>query len=234
MTPEAVLTLLAAYLWGAIPTAYLTGRYLRGIDIRDYGSGNVGATNLMEHVGSWTGLGLGVFDTVGKGTLVVVVAMLTDQSMAVQAGAGLAALAGHNWSPYIGLTGGRGISAIIGVMLGFLMWREILIGLFVIGFIGRLVAKETALWSLMVLLVLPLLTYLLGEPGELVWMTTGFALLVVLKRLTAHWERPRGEYPLARVAAYRLLWDRDVPRNVSWTARRPKGDGGSQASDVGH
>ena len=65
-------------------------------------------------------------------------------------------------------------------------------------------------------------------------MATGFALLVVLKRLSANWERPRDEYGLAQVLRYRLLWDRDVPRSVSWTETRPKADGGGQARDAGN
>ena len=86
---QTALIILAAYLWGAIPSAYLVGRYLKGIDIRDYGSGNVGAANIGEHVGKWTALLLGTFDSIGKGTLPILLAKLTDQSLAVQAGVGL-------------------------------------------------------------------------------------------------------------------------------------------------
>ena len=215
------LIVLAAYLWGAIPSAYLVGRYLKGIDIRDYGSGNIGSANLMEHVGRQTGFWLGVFDCVGKGTIPVVVVKLMDQNLSVQAGAGLAAIAGHNWSPYLRFTGGRGVATAIGVLVGLLMWKEVLTGLFIIGVVGRLVTRDTGLWTFVAVLALPMLAYLYGQPSELIYMSVGIALLLMLKRLTANWKMPEGEYALHRVLAYRLLWDRDVPRREQWTGRRP-------------
>ena len=218
--------ILAAYLWGAIPSAYLVGRYFKGIDIRDYGSGNVGASNLMEHVGKWTGLLLGSFDAVAKGTLPVVAAKLLDQSVAVQAGVGLAAIAGHNWSPYIRFTGGRGVATVMGVMLGFLMWREMLVGALLIGIIGKRLTHESAFWSLVAVLTLPLQASLFGQPPELVYMSIGITLLLASKRLTANWEPPRStQHSLPKVLAYRLLWDRDVPRREGWTGRRPPVEG---------
>ena len=114
---EAALLILGAYLWGSVPSTYVAARYLRGIDIREFGSGNVGSANFMAHVGRRTGFLLGTSDCLVKGTLPVVVAKLLDQSLGVQAGVGLAAIAGHNWSPYIRFTGGRGVATAIGVVL---------------------------------------------------------------------------------------------------------------------
>ena len=218
------LIALAAYLWGALPSAYLVGRYLKGIDIRRYGSGNLGATNVMDHVGRWTGFGLGVFDTVGKGTLPVLAAGLMGQSLAVQALAGLAAMAGHNWSPYVGFTGGRGVATAIGVLLGLSMWWEMLAGAFMIGLVGRLITRDTAVWTMLSALALPLLAYLYGEPRELVYMSAGIAALLAAKRLTANWEPPGDEHSLVRVLGRRLLWDRDAPHRALWTGRHPPSD----------
>ena len=218
---ESALLILASYLWGAIPSTYLVARYVRNIDIRQYGSGNVGASNASEHLGRVTGFLLGVFDSVGKGTLPVVAAMLLDESVAVQASAGLAAVVGHNWSAFIGFTGGRGLATTIGVLLGFFMWREMLVETVIIGLIGRMLRDDTALWSLFGLLVLPLLAYVFKEPPEVIYLTIGLAIVLIVKRLTANWEKPRPGHPLAFVLAYRFLWDRDVPRREQWTARRP-------------
>lgn len=219
---ETTLFILAAYLWGAVPSAYLVARYLKGIDIREYGSGNVGSSNLIEHVGRRTGFSLGVFDILAKGTLPVVVADLTGQSLAVQAGVGLAAIAGHNWSPYIGFTGGRGLATAGGVLLGLLMWKEILVAIVLIVVLGRLVTRDVAFWTLVALLTVPPLAYLFGQSSGLVYMLFGIALLLILKRLTANWETPvRDGRSVPGVLLRRLVWDRDVARRLEWMVRRP-------------
>ena len=120
-----IVLVAAAYLLGSIPSAFLLARYLRGIDIREYGSGNVGASNVMAHLGLRTGIALGVFDTLFKGTMPVVVANLLGQSLLVQAAVAIASIAGHNWSAYLKFTGGRGISIGIGVLLGMGLWVEL-------------------------------------------------------------------------------------------------------------
>ena len=166
----AALLIIGAYLWASIPTAYLVGRYAKGIDIRDYGSGNVGATNVMTHVGRWTGFLLGAFDCLAKGALPVVLGRLLDQSLAVQASAGLAGVAGHNWSIYLRFTGGRGVATAIGVLIGLAMWWECIILTGVVGIVGRLMFRDTGLWTFISMLALPLLAFLFGRPPEILYM----------------------------------------------------------------
>ena len=217
-----IVLVAAAYLLGSIPSAFLLARYLRGIDIREYGSGNVGASNVMAHLGLRTGIALGVFDTLFKGTMPVVVANLLGQSLLVQAAVAIASIAGHNWSAYLKLTGGRGISIGIGVLLGMGLWIELAAGLFLIGFMGRVVMKDTGIWSLVSFLALPVSAILLGRPPEVVYMLGGMALMLVLKRLVGNWEWPStGRYGPARVLLHRFLWDRDVPKQEAWTGRMP-------------
>ena len=218
-----VVLVAAAYLLGSIPSAFLLARYLRGIDIREYGSGNVGASNVMAHLGLRTGIALGVFDTLFKGTMPVVVANLLGQSLLVQAAVAIASIAGHNWSAYLKLTGGRGISIGIGVLLGMGLWVELGIGLFLIGLMGRVVMKDTGIWSLVSFLALPVSAILVGRPPEVVYMLGGMALMLVLKRLVGNWEWPStGRYGPARVLLHRFLWDRDVPKQEAWTGRMPE------------
>ena len=218
---STALIILAAYLWGAVPSAYLVGRYVKGIDIRDYGSGNVGGSNMAAHVGKWQGFLILAFDSVGKGTAPVVAAMLMNKGLAVQAGVGAAVIAGHNWSPYIRFTGGRGVATAIGVLAGLLMWWELVAWALLIGVAGRILTRDVAFWTLIAVLALPVLTYLFVRPPEITQVSVAIALLLVLKRLLANWESPLNEYSLPRVLAYRLLWDRDVPRGQQWEARGP-------------
>ena len=227
------LFIAGAYLWGAIPSAYLAGRLLKGIDIRDYGSGNVGAANLMGYVGRGPGWLLGTFDSMGKGALPVFMANVFDQSLAVQAAVGLLAIVGHNWSPYIGFTGGRGVATAVGVVFGFQMWWEFLILTVVMGAFGRLMFKESGFWTFVAMILLPTLALAFGRPAEVFYMTLGIGVLLTAKRLTANWERLPAGSSLVRVLAYRALWDRDVPRQQQWTERRPAAESERQSSDPG-
>ena len=229
--PILLAIIAVSYLWGAIPSAYLVARYVKGIDIRDYGSGNVGAANLSEQMGRWVGTGLGSFDTLVKGTLPIVIVKLMDQGLAVQTGAGIAAIAGHCWSPYIGFTGGRGVATSVGVLVGFRMWQELVLEAVILGLAPRLVSRDTGLWTLLSMLALPMLAYAFRRPAELIYMSGAIALVLMVKRLTANWERPGGEHGLARVLLYRLVWDRDVPRKEEWTSRRPSTADGSESDD---
>ena len=235
----AALFIAGAYLWGAIPSAYLAGRYLKGIDIRRYGSGNIGAANVMSQVGKGTGWLIGTFDCLGKGALpVFLAAYVFEESLAIQVATGLAAIAGHNWSPYIRFTGGRGVAPAVGVVFGFQMWWEFLILTVVMGAIGRLLFRETAFWTFVSILLLPLLAFLfdrftpVDRSPEVLYMTLGIAVLLLAKRLTANWERPPNDAPLIMVLMYRLLWDRDVARQTQWTERRPQSETERPSSDV--
>ena len=230
---EAAALIAGAYLWGGIPSTYLFARYRKGVDLRDFGSGNVGASNLAVLAGYPVALTLGAFDALGKGTLPVLLAgQVLGQDLYVQGAVGIAAVAGHNWSPYIRFTGGRGISTAIGAAVGLLMWREALIQIFLIAFVGRLVFKDAGLWTLIAMLAAPILAYLFGQPPELVYVASGLAAVLVLKRLTANWTLPRQDGVL-RVMMRRLLWDRDVGRKEEWTTRRRQPDGNAEVERAG-
>ena len=212
---------IGAYLWGAIPSAYLVAKYAKGIDIREFGSGNVGASNVTRHVGKLPGFLQGLFDFAAKGILPVALAGILERDDAVRAAVGLAAIAGHNWSPYLRFTGGRGVAAAIGAVLGFGMWPEFFILLASVGAIGILLKRDTGFWTLVAVVALPMLAYLFDRPTEVLIMCAGIFVLLIAKRLTANWEPlPAGTQAL-QVLALRALFDRDVPRQESWTERRP-------------
>ncbi len=211
----STLLIAGAYLWGAIPSAYLVARYLRGIDIRRHGSGNMGATNVMNHVGKLSGWLLGTFDCLAKGSLPVFVGGLLDVGMDVRVGAGLAAIAGHNWSPYIRFTGGRGVATAVGVVFGLFMWQEFLILTVVMGAIGRLLFRDTGFWTLVAMIALPPLAFLFNRPAEVVYMAIGIAALLMLKRLTGNWDMPPSGHRILGVLVNRALWDRDIRQKAS-------------------
>lgn len=119
-----ILGLITSYLIGSIPTAYLWGRLLKGIDIRSFGSGNVGATNAWRVLGKGPGLAVLSLDII-KGLATVVflgdllagrVSLFTDETLRVLLGLGC--VSGHNWTIFLGFKGGKGIATSLGILLG--------------------------------------------------------------------------------------------------------------------
>ena len=119
----AVLALAFGYLFGAVPTAYVIARWVRGIDIRTYGSGNVGASNIGHHLGRGYGVLVGIADALVKGVVPVLVVRAMGHDLTDQALAGIGSIVGHNWSIYLKFSGGRGLSVIMGSLL-VLAWKE--------------------------------------------------------------------------------------------------------------
>ncbi len=113
-----ILVIAGSYLLGALPSAYLLARAVKGIDIREYGSGNVGIANFSVHVGKLWMVPLILFDIFAKGILPVAVASdnILGLGLWVEAGAGMASILGHNWSVWLKFTGGRGMATVLGVV----------------------------------------------------------------------------------------------------------------------
>ena len=218
---EFLLLIAGSFLIGSIPTGYLAARLVGNIDIREYGSGNVGGSNVMAHVNPLTGVAVGTFDCVVKGVIPVLIGRELGLNLWLQGAVGFVAIAGHNWSPFLKFAGGRGVATSVGVALALMMWREILILGLVILIVGRLATRDTGLWTFISLIALPFAGLALRQPIEVVWAAGCIGLLLLLKRLTANWEPPPPQSSLARVLMYRLIWDRDVLKRVEWTDRRP-------------
>lgn len=122
-----VAVVIIAYLLGSIPVGLLISRSKRGVDVREYGSGKTGATNVMRAVGVKYGILTMVLDGV-KAALAVILAMVIIGSSVLAVGsiylnwqvaqvmAGMAAVAGHNWPVFARFRGGRGVAAYFGTL----------------------------------------------------------------------------------------------------------------------
>lgn len=212
---SAVLIVLGSYLIGGVPVAYLTGRLLRGIDLRQYGSANVGASNVWQTVSRVAVVPVGLTE-IGQGFLGVIIAKLADESLAVQVLAGLAALAGHNWSPYLRFMGGRGIAHGIGFML-ILSWPALgtFIGLSLLGVALRTVPQLVGL----AIVVAPLAALAAGQSPEIVWGMAGMAALIAAKRLVTNRPSLPPGADARTVLLNRLLYDRDTREREAWVQR---------------
>lgn len=109
-------TLLAAYLIGAIPFAYIVSRLAAGVDIRRVGDGNAGAKNTFHSVGPLAGVLVGAAD-ISKGMLAVVLARTITGSEETAMVAGMSAVLGHDFSPFLNFHGGQGMPAMVGAFL---------------------------------------------------------------------------------------------------------------------
>ena len=113
-------SLILGYLLGSIPSGWLAGRWLKGIDLRTIGSGSTGATNVLRHVGKGPALVVFLID-VGKGAAAVLIARALGLGDWIQVLAGLTALAGHIWPVWLGFKGGKAVATGLGLFLG-LAW----------------------------------------------------------------------------------------------------------------
>ena len=113
-------SLILGYLLGSIPSGWLAGRWLKGIDLRELGSGSTGATNVLRQVGKGPALVVFLID-VGKGAAAVLIARALGLGDWIQVLAGLTALAGHIWPVWLGFKGGKAVATGLGLFLG-LAW----------------------------------------------------------------------------------------------------------------
>ncbi|MFN3285812.1 MAG: glycerol-3-phosphate 1-O-acyltransferase PlsY [bacterium] len=111
----AALLVLAAYVLGSVPTGLWLVRWVRGVDVREHGSGNIGTANVYRVAGPWLGSAVLVAD-VAKGAVPVLVCRTLDLPPGWAVATGVASIVGHNWSVFLGFRGGKGIATSFGVL----------------------------------------------------------------------------------------------------------------------
>jgi glycerol-3-phosphate acyltransferase PlsY len=122
MAVKAWMLLVGAYLLGSIPSAYLIARLVAGVDITQVGDGNVGAKNTYQSVGWPAGLAVGLAD-VAKGAASVGMARHLNMPDGIVYLVGACAVAGHDFSLYLGLRGGQGMATMVGVFGVLFLWE---------------------------------------------------------------------------------------------------------------
>ena len=209
-----------AYLIGSVPTAYIIGRLVKGVDIRNTGSGNVGASNLYQAAGKRWLAPLGIFELLVKGGSPIWIGQyligLDRSSMALFA-APLLTLAGNNWSVFLRFQGGRGVAVVFGTLLAL---SPLLVAAFAaVALAGWAVTRSAGVWVLIALALLPLWSTISGGPAALTIYCACLVALIVLKRLLSnHNGFPEG-ISRKKVLFNRLLLDRDVDDRADWVKR---------------
>jgi glycerol-3-phosphate acyltransferase PlsY len=121
-----VLTTALAFLLGSIPTGYLVAR-AKGVDIRQHGSGNIGATNVFRTLGKPLGVLVFFLDALKGFAAVWLAARFGGPSAWPSILAAVAAIAGHNYTPWLGFKGGKGIATSAGVLIALMPWAVLAI-----------------------------------------------------------------------------------------------------------
>lgn len=177
---NVVVAVVAGYLLGSISFSYLIAKKVAGIDIRQHGSGNAGATNTLRILGKGPGILVLLLDAV-KGIVAVLFAMwITGGNHTAMALAGVAAIFGHNWPVFFGFRGGKGVATTIGVIASLSLFAflwSVLVTVLVI-----FVTRYVSLGSLVFLALIPILMYAFGDPEEFIAM----ALIVAVFGFVKH------------------------------------------------
>ena len=124
LTTETLLFILLAYLTGAFPSAVWVGKTFYKIDVREFGSGNAGATNTFRVLGKKAGIPVLIMDVFKGWICVNYISFLTNIPQTVEAvfeiqlAFGIAAVIGHLFPVYTGFRGGKGIATLLGLLIG--------------------------------------------------------------------------------------------------------------------
>lgn len=179
-----IIAIIISYTIGAIPFAYIMTRLLVGKDVREFGSGNVGATNAGRVLGFKYGFMVAVLDVL-KAILAVSIARwllsaeLPEFSLLIIA---LFVIIGHNWSIFLRFSGGKGVATTCGVL--FSLYPLAFFIFFIIWLIVVLFSRYISLASIISGVSLPLVIYLLkGDIYDIIFALI-FAILIVLRHRT--------------------------------------------------
>jgi len=169
---------LAAYLVGAVPFGRIIARAAAQIDIRERGSGNIGATNVAREVGMKWGLLTLVLDGIKGAVPVVGVAAFQGEVTGLAEAAGLAAIVGHQFSVFLGLRGGKGVAT----ALGFFAALEplVTVGALVVFLVAVGVTDYVSSGSMAAAGSVPVFLCLCGGSYERIAVAAAVAALIVL------------------------------------------------------
>lgn len=174
---QAVLCIFS-FLLGSIPFGFLICRYTLGVDIRKLGSGNIGTTNVMRIAGPTIGILVLVLDT-SKGLIPVLLAKAFSFPPIWVVFAGIFAILGHIFSPFIGFKGGRGVATGLGVVIGIA--PLIALALFLIWGVVVLIFRYVSLASLTSAFAFPLLMTFTNQPLPYLLLSFIISTLVIVR-----------------------------------------------------
>jgi len=172
--------IIVGYLLGSIPSAYIMARLRKGIDIRDFGVGNMGAVNVLRRVGLWEGIVVG-FTDIAKGAAAILIAQALNVSQLWLLGAGFSALLGHNFPVFVGFRGGKGSATTVGIFL-ILAPKEIgiVFGIIAVPFF---ITRNFSFAICVGFVFIPLLIWLFGGSVMLIFYSLAILMFIGVRSL---------------------------------------------------
>lgn len=175
---EYLLIIALSYIVGSIPNGLIVGKLTKGVDIRQFGSKNIGATNAYRILGPWPALWVLLTD-IAKGVAGVYIGLGFGHTPPAALAGGIAAVAGHNWSLFLGFKGGRGVATALGVIA--VLMPKVTAIIFVVWVVIVYLTRYVSLGSIVGAVLAPLLVWLFGERTEYLYFAIVAAFFVVVR-----------------------------------------------------
>ncbi len=194
---KTALIIISCYLLGSIPFGYIVGKLFKKVDIRELGSGNIGATNVFRILGPSLA-SLVLIGDIGKGIFsIYLVQYLNIDNLLILTIAGLAVICGHDWSLFLGFKGGKGIATTFGVVFGLNPTISILA--LIIWGVVLITTRYASLSSIFAIISIFIFSILFKQPYEYIIFSAIIMILGIfkhkenIKRLKSKKERKIGE-----------------------------------------
>jgi glycerol-3-phosphate acyltransferase PlsY len=181
MNVLTIISVVLAYIIGSISFSYLMARWVKGLDIREHGSGNAGATNTLRVLGKIPALAVLVLDAL-KGVLAIYLGyLLVGNNPNILAFCGMFAIFGHNWPIFLRFRGGKGVATTIGVVISLVFYAGLISGIIAILLI--IITRFVSLGSLVFTVGLPITVLALQDhyPEPYLWMSIVIAVLAIVR-----------------------------------------------------
>lgn len=194
---NSVAIIVIGYLVGSISFSYILGKLLRGIDIREYDSGNAGATNTFRTLGIAPGIFVLLFDSLKGAAAVLLASALSAGEPFWMIVGGICAIIGHNWPIYLKFKGGKGVATTIGVVATLVFYPALFAGM--IALVVLYFTRYVSLASMVFAILIPIFVLIFDYSGLYIIVTIVMAVLVCIRhrsnieRLRAGTERKLGK-----------------------------------------
>ncbi|MFC4078105.1 glycerol-3-phosphate 1-O-acyltransferase PlsY [Salinithrix halophila] len=181
MTGVSIFAAVLSYLIGSVSFSYVITRWVRGYDIREHGSGNAGATNMLRVVGKGPAAAVFILDAL-KGIAAIGLGSLLSEGQTLMMVCGIAAVIGHNWPIFLGFRGGKGIATTIGVTATLTLAAALIAGAAAI--LAIILTRYVSLGSLIFAAGLPVMIAVLDYPTSYIYLSLVITLLAFVRHAT--------------------------------------------------